>query len=388
MHADHSAFAVYDCSPVPAPCRRRPRSLLRRSATITDEEVAKMTSMMTESGTRRDRRARRSDGPGMMRPESLAKGLGWFSVGLGLAQLAVPRRMARLIGVRADDRMRTTMRALGARELASGIAILSQDRPVPWVWARVGGDVMDLALLTRGLESGRNDRGRLAAATAAVAAVTVLDLLTSQQLSSEEREEEQEEEDEGREPMMAPNGKAKRGVIHVKQTITVDRGPEEVYAYWRDFENLPRFMEHLEHVQVIDGRRSHWKAKAPRGRSVEWDAEMTEDVTGERIAWRSLPGAEVPNRGVVRFVPAPGDRGTEVHVELRYEPPAGKLGALVAKLFGEEPSMQVSGDLRRFKQVLETGEVMRSDASIHRGMHPAQPPVGDLAMSVDIQGSY
>jgi len=96
----------------------------------------------------------------------------------------------------------------------------------------------------------------------------------------------------------------------------------------------------------------------------------------------------VPNWGIVRFVPAPGDRGTEVHVELRYEPPAGKLGALVAKLFGEEPALQVNGDLRRFKQVLETGEVVRSDASIHRGMHPAQPPVGDLAMSVDIQGGY
>ena len=97
-------------------------------------------------------------------------------------------------------------------------------------------------------------------------------------------------------------------------------------------------------------------------------------------------GTDVPNRGVVRFVPAPADRGTEVHVELEYDPPAGRLGATVAKLFGEEPSIQVAADLRRFKQVLETGEVVRSDASIHRGMHPAQPPVGDIAVGVDVEG--
>lgn len=342
-----------------------------------------MTSMMTESGAR-DAGARRRGRPGAMRPETLAKGLGWFSVGLGLAQLTVPRRMARLIGVRADDRMRTTMRALGARELASGIAILARERPAPWVWARVGGDVMDLALLTCGLDSDRNDRGRLAAATAAVATVTMLDLLASQQLTREQREVGGDEDDAR---AIAPgNGRARHGVIHVKETITVDRGPAEVYADWRDFENLPRFMEHLEEVRITDGNRSHWKAKAPAGRTVEWDAETTEDVTGERIAWRSLPGADIPNRGAVRFVPAPADRGTEVHVELHYEPPAGRLGSLVAKLFGEEPALQVKGDLRRFKQVLETGEVVRSDASIHRGMHPAQPPVGDIAVGVDVEG--
>ena len=180
--------------------------------------------------------------------------------------------------------------------------------------------------------------------------------------------------------------KGARGRIHVRRSVTVDRGREEVYAFWRDFENLPRFMEHLESVRITDGDRSHWTARAPAGRTVEWDAELTEDVPGERIAWRSLPGADVPNRGVVRFVPAPADRGTEVHVELEYDPPAGRLGATVAKLFGEEPSIQVAADLRRFKQVLETGEVVRSDASIHRGMHPAQPPVGDIAVGVDVEG--
>jgi uncharacterized membrane protein len=284
--------------------------------------------------------------------------------------------------VRADDRVRGTMRALGARELASGIAILSQVRPTPWVWARVGGDVMDLALLSRGLDSDRNDRGRMAAATAAVAAVTMLDLLASQQLTREGHDAGWDEAEDGR----PGNGKEPRGVIHVKESITVDRGAEEAYAYWRDFENLPRFMQHLEDVRITDGNRSHWKAAAPAGRSVEWDAETTEDLPGERIAWRSLPGADIANRGVVRFASAPGDRGTEVHVDLRYEAPAGKLGSWVAKLFGEEPALQVKGDLRRFKQVLETGEVVRSDASIHRGTHPARPPVGDIAVGVDVEG--
>lgn len=348
-----------------------------------------MTSMMNETraGNGRARngehppdyqpRERARERPGMMRAETLAKGLGWFSVGLGVAQLVAPRRVARLIGVRPNARTANVMRAMGARELASGIGILAQKRPTPWLWARVGGDALDLALLGRNLEARSNGRGRLMAATAAVAAVSVLDVLASRQLSTEDTEEEGGQKSE-----------SKRRSIHVVRSITIDRSPEEVYAFWRDFENLPRFMEHLESVQVSGERRSHWKAKAPAGRSVEWDAEMTEDVSGERIAWRSLPGADVPNRGVVRFVRAPADAGTEVHVDLRYEPPAGRAGAAIAKLFGEEPDVQLASDLRRFKQVLETGEVVRSDASIHEKMHPAQPPVGDLAVSLDMEGGY
>ena len=132
-------------------------------------------------------------------------------------------------------------------------------------------------------------------------------------------------------------------------------------------------MAHLEAVQVLDERRSRWVAKAPAGSKAEWDAEIVEDVPNQRIVWRSLAGSEVPNQGSLRFVPAPGGRGTEVHVELRYRPPGGRFAATVAKLFGEEPGQQVAGDLRRFKQVMELGEVVHSDASVHRGMHPARP---------------
>jgi uncharacterized membrane protein len=166
--------------------------------------------------------------------------------------------------------------------------------------------------------------------------------------------------------------------IRVRKSVTVNRPAEEVYAFWRNLENLPRFMKNLESVQVSGGNRSHWKAKAPAGTSVEWDAVTIEDRPNELIAWRSVEGADVPNVGVVRFVRAPGGRGTEIHVELRYDPPAGKLGSLVAKLFGDEPGQQVDGDLRRLKQVLEIGEVVYSDASIASGLRPAHPPEAPL----------
>ena len=164
--------------------------------------------------------------------------------------------------------------------------------------------------------------------------------------------------------------------MHVTKAITVWRPPDEVYRFWRDFENLPRFMRHLESVRVTESR-SHWKASGPAGKSVEWDAEIVEDRPHELIAWRSLPGADVDNRGQVRFRPAPGGRGTEIHVEMVYDPPAGGLGKAVAKLFGRDADQQIYGDLRRFKQILETGEVIRSDAALEGAglpQRPAQPP--------------
>src|SRR4051794_28215181 len=151
--------------------------------------------------------------------------------------------------------------------------------------------------------------------------------------------------------------------MEARSAVTISASAEDVYARWRDFEQLPSFMYHLESVKRIDDRRSHWVANGPADTTIEWDAEITEDVPGERIGWRSSRGAMVPNEGVVRFTPAPGDRGTEVHVEISYEMPLGGLGATVAKLFGEEPDVQVSDDLRRFKQLIETGEIARSDAA-------------------------
>ncbi len=143
--------------------------------------------------------------------------------------------------------------------------------------------------------------------------------------------------------------------IKVDHAVSILKPVSELYAYWRDFTNLPRIMDHLESV-TVDGKNSHWVAKAPLGSKVAWDAEMINDIPNEVIAWRSLPGADVDNAGAVTFKAAPQGRGTVVRVEISYAPPAGKPGATVAHLLGEDPKRQLDDDLRHFKNVMETGE--------------------------------
>jgi len=143
--------------------------------------------------------------------------------------------------------------------------------------------------------------------------------------------------------------------IRVEKSTTIMRTPEELYAFWRNFGNLPRIMEHLKSVQVIDSTHSHWIAKAPVGTTVEWDAEIINDVPNERIGWRSLENAQVDNAGSVVFTRQAEGRGTIVEVTLKYDPPAGKLGAVIAKLLGEAPETQIVEDLRHLKQFMETG---------------------------------
>jgi uncharacterized membrane protein len=148
-----------------------------------------------------------------------------------------------------------------------------------------------------------------------------------------------------------------RGGVKVEHAVTVNRPPTEVYRFWRDLPRLPQFMEHLREVRETGGNRSHWVARGPMGMSVEWDAEIIEDRPNEVISWRSLPDSDVDTAGSVHFRAAPGGRGTEVRVSLKYDPPAGKLGAAVARLFGESPERQVQADLARFKSLLEAGEI-------------------------------
>jgi uncharacterized membrane protein len=287
----------------------------------------------------------------------LARGLGVFSIGLGIAQIAVPRRLARLIGVPESP---TLFRLLGAREIATGVGILMSRKPTAGIWARAAGDGMDLGLLISALRSERSDPTRVMLAMAAVGGVTALDVQTGQMLSGQRR----------------TLFNLMRGYrpIHVRKSVRVNCPPEQAYRFWHDFQNLPRFIRHLESVQLLEGRRSRWIAKGPAGTSVEWEAEVTEDRRNEKIAWKSLENAEVENRGYVLFEPGPGGRGTTVFTEIEYVPPAGALGAWVAKLFGEEPGQQVSDDLRRFKQVMETGEVLLSEANLSSMPRPAQPP--------------
>lgn len=143
--------------------------------------------------------------------------------------------------------------------------------------------------------------------------------------------------------------------VRVDKTIIIAKPPEEVYQFWRNLENLPRFMGHLESVQEIDNKHSHWVAKAPAGYSVEWKAEIINEVENKLIGWRSLPGADVDNAGSVQFHPA-GSGGTELKIALQYNPPGGVVGSWFAWLFGEEPSQQIDHDLGRLKLLLESGE--------------------------------
>lgn len=284
----------------------------------------------------------------------LAQGLGWFSLGLGLAELLMPERIASIAGV--SKKHTGLIRMYGLREIAAGIGIFAQRKPTEAMWSRVAGDALDLGSLGVALNSQDAKPGRIAFATASVLGVTALDLLCAKQLSTTHKG------------------------IHAHSSIIINRSPEEVYQFWRNFKNLPRFMHHLESVAELDGARSHWVAKGPAGSTVEWDAEMIADIPGEVITWRSLENADVDNAGAVRFERAAGGRGTIVKVTIEYNPPAGVVGAAVAKLFGEEPGQQLNSDLRRFKQVMELGEVVVSDATLpgtgytkQRPARPAEP---------------
>ena len=272
--------------------------------------------------------------------EQLAMGLGWFSVGLGLAEMLAPKSVARLVGV--SDEAAHPLRAFGMREFGNGMAILAQPDRSAWLWSRVGGDALDLSWLAAALKDENTDRKRLAIAIAAVLGVTALDAVCAQQLARESG---------------ASARRERRRAVYIEHAQTVNKPIAEVYRFWRDFGNFPRFMRHLESVEVLDGKRSRWRAKGPAGFTAEWEAELLQDRESEWIAWRSIDGSGIDNSGSVRFAAAPGARGTEVRVQLQYKPPAGTVGRYVAKLFGEEPEQQIQEDLRNFKRIMETGEI-------------------------------
>ena len=142
----------------------------------------------------------------------------------------------------------------------------------------------------------------------------------------------------------------------IEKVFTIMRPAAELYDYWRDLRNLPSIMSHLERVEVIDELRSRWSAKGPAGFGAVWDAEIIDDTPGRRIAWRSV-GGSIPNAGSVQFTQAPGDRGTELHVEMEWAPPGGVVGKSFAHLFGDDPGLIVETDLRRFKATMEAGSV-------------------------------
>jgi uncharacterized membrane protein len=289
--------------------------------------------------------------------ERVARGLGWFSIGLGLAELLAPRAIARICG--GEGKHTGLIRLYGLREIAAGLMIFSQGRkPAAAVWSRVAGDALDLATLAAAAVKPSTNKAGVAFATANVLAVTAVDIMCAQELSLEK------------------GSMTEDGAIRFRRSTAINRPAAELYRFWRDFQNLPRFMYHLQSVQVTGERRSHWVTKAPAGRSVEWDSEVTEERPDELIAWRSV-GGDVENSGSVKFEPQPGGRGTIVRVDMRYYPPGGVAGAAFAMLFNEAPEQQIADDLRRFKQIIETGEIVRSDGSPEGTgqvlQRPAQP---------------
>jgi uncharacterized membrane protein len=276
--------------------------------------------------------------------QQLANFLGWFSIGLGAIEVLAPRQLAHAIGVRDAS----VLPLFGLREIASGIGILTNERPAGWLWGRVAGDMMDLSYLAAEHLSGRGEPMKIAVAVAAVAGVTVLDIIAAEQHSER------------------PKAKVDRllgdGSIHVRKSITVNRSAEDLYQRWRNFENFPTFMRHLKSVEVLDERRSHWIAYSPTGLSVSWDAEIGEDRPNRFLAWNTTSGSGVAHTGSVSFLPAPGDRGTEITVELSYRPTGGVLAATLANIFSSEaPEFQIQEDLRKFKQMMEAGEVATTE---------------------------
>lgn len=149
--------------------------------------------------------------------------------------------------------------------------------------------------------------------------------------------------------------------IKVEKTVTINKPAAELYRFWHNFENLPHFMKHLKEVKVYDAKRSHWVTSGPLDGAVEWDADITEDRENELIAWTSVEGADVANSGFIRFQPTFNDRGTQVKVVTKYDPPGGVIGDAITKLFGEEPKQQLGDDLRRFKMLMETGEIATTE---------------------------
>jgi uncharacterized membrane protein len=264
----------------------------------------------------------------------LDQALGWFSVGLGVVELLAPRSFSKAIGA-GDQSM--IVRMCGARELASGVALLSGRAPASATFSRVAGDAMDLALLGAAFRSPDANPKRLMVATTAVLGVAALDVYAASQYAGTALAE-------------APS------IETLRVSIAINSTPERLYTFWRNFENLPRFMNHLEQVSCDDERRSHWEAKGPAGVRVAWDSEVTHDEPNRSIGWRTTPESEVRHHGSVTFTPEMNGRGTIVDVRMHYGAP-GKLSAKLARVLGQDPKTRMKQDLRSLKQLLETGEI-------------------------------
>jgi uncharacterized membrane protein len=267
--------------------------------------------------------------------DTLNRSLGWLSIGLGVTQLLAPKALGRAIGIGDQS---TVMRLCGMREIATGVGLVSGKAPAAFSTSRVIGDVMDLALLGASLRSPQANPSRIAAAVSAVAGVTAVDMYASK---------------------LDIQDSIARAAQDVPITVTlaINSPPEKIYEFWRRLENLPRFMQNLESVRETGDRTSHWIAKVAGGIRLQWQSEIVDDQPNQFISWRTREGSEVNHCGSVRFEAAPGGRGTLVKVEMYYGLPGGRVAQQAAKLLSAAPEVVIKDDLRRLKQLIETGEV-------------------------------
>jgi uncharacterized membrane protein len=285
-----------------------------------------------------DRAEQLHSGFGAGRPslEQLADGLGYFSLGLGFTQMLSPTRVNRLIGVRDDPKTRLCQRVVGLQELAAGAGILLLRRPTPWLWSRTAGDVLHLGMLMRAFRGRRESAPRLAAAIGAVMGCLATDAFAATRSTQRQSEEEDR-------------------MLEGHASITICADAEELVERWRSFEQDPDSGSRLGPIEVVEEQPL-------------------------RIEWRTKPGAPEQLSGVTRFGLAPAGRGTEIHVRFEFDIPGGAVGQAVKKVAGDDPQQLVRDDLRRLKQLVETGEIVRSEgapsgssASDQPKQRPAQP---------------
>ncbi|HEY0792043.1 MAG TPA: SRPBCC family protein [Chthoniobacterales bacterium] len=273
-------------------------------------------------------------------PFPWARGLGWFSIGLGLAEVLAPKALARWLGLRGQEGL---VRAYGLREITNGIGLLRSEDPAPWVWGRVAGDVLDLATVAPHLEDANPQKGHVEGALVALAGITLVDVCCGVQLhrgvTRKENPDQHTQESD------------------VERSLTIERPASELYQRWRDPQTLAQVMAHFAEVRSVGNGQTHWHVQGPAGRSLEWTATTVEDRPGEVLRWQSLPGSDLVNEGSVRFQPAPADRGTVVTLRFSFDPADGNLSGAVLKRLDVVPSLLAGKALRRFKSLVETGEI-------------------------------
>jgi uncharacterized membrane protein len=263
----------------------------------------------------------------------LGVALGWVGVGIGIAELLMPRAMAKTTGLPPRS-----VRALGTLELLASAGTLLQHRQPAWRWSRIAGDLIDLSLLA--WAGRRTSNVRLPLITALFAGMTALDVLSAY---------------DGQRQGARQGGLP--STLRICKSFHIQRSPEACYRFWRNFENFPKFMSDVDSVQVIDATRTHWRMRATRGEPVEWTVELFSDIPSQQLGWRTIADSPLEHSGVVKFLPAYGHTSTRLDIDIIYKIPIGQPMDLLSLLFTDEPARRWEDDLRRFKQLIETGEI-------------------------------